>query len=88
VHAWLITIPVLTHPWLTEGPRQLVNDFVASYSIVLMGRARVDLQPQDFWPSVSVQQLVFAETLGCGDGDLDFSNRQHAVLLRPLDPLE
>ncbi|MEO7108888.1 MAG: hypothetical protein ABI183_00505 [Polyangiaceae bacterium] len=87
VHAWLISISVFTHPWLTEGPRQLVNDFVASYSIVLMAwacarrsatagiltvaillaayRATTSLWHLDavMFHTVSVQQLVFAETL-------------------------
>ena len=35
VHAWLIVGPYRTHAWLAEGPRQLVNDFVASFSILL-----------------------------------------------------
>lgn len=87
VHAWMIAIPVGSHPWLTEGPRQLVNDFVASYSIVLMAwacarrsatagiltvavllaayRATTSLWHLDavLFHAVSVQQLVFAETL-------------------------
>jgi hypothetical protein len=87
VHAWLMTISAATHPWLTEGPRQLVNDFVASYSIVLMAwacvrrkatagilavavllagyRATTALWHLDsvLFHAVSVQQLVFAETL-------------------------
>jgi hypothetical protein len=87
VHAWLIAGPQLTHAWLAEVPRQLVNDFVASFSIVLMAwacarrsttagvvavaallamyRATTSLWHLDavFFRAVSVQQLVFAETL-------------------------
>ena len=87
VHAWLITVSLFTHPWLAEAPRQLVNDFVASYSIVLMAwacarksttagviavsvllavyRATTSLWHLDavLFHTVSVQQLVFAETL-------------------------
>ncbi|MEO8878457.1 MAG: hypothetical protein ABI461_22905 [Polyangiaceae bacterium] len=39
VHGWLIAGPQLTHAWLTEAPRQLVNDFVASFSILGMAWA-------------------------------------------------
>jgi hypothetical protein len=87
VHAWLIAVPLFTHPWLAEAPRQLVNDFVASYSIVLMAwacarrsttagviavavllaayRATTSLWHLDavLFHTVTVQQLVFAETL-------------------------
>ncbi|HEX7667056.1 MAG TPA: hypothetical protein VF407_21145 [Polyangiaceae bacterium] len=34
VHAWLIEGPYQTHAYLSEKPRQLVNDFVASFSIL------------------------------------------------------
>jgi riboflavin transporter FmnP len=87
VHTWLILTSTTSHPWLTEGPRQLVNDFVASYSIVLMAWACVREKATagilavavllasyrattSFWHldsvlfhTVTVQQLVFAETL-------------------------
>jgi len=39
VHAWLIAGPQHTHRWMTEAPRQLVNDFVASFSILAMAWA-------------------------------------------------
>lgn len=35
VHACVIAGPYRTHAWLAEGPRQLVNDFAASFSILL-----------------------------------------------------
>ncbi len=87
VHAWLMTAASPSHPWLSEGPRQLVNDFVASYSILLMAwagvrrkatlgifavaillaayRATTSLWHLDtvLFHAVSVQQLVFTETL-------------------------